>query len=267
MEQEFYWHSIEQPDLPAFVRCAGTGSRSPQRREGWLLVYMDAGSSVVEAEEQTQELEPGAALWVQQAVLHLKPGSQCRFAYLEGQATKLLPQTEILYGAGAGQVRDVLAALIKGAQLGLLDDQWKNSGAAYEAVMQCCAIQRQDDDYPALVRDAISLIQERYPYLFGVEDLAELLGVSKHHLIRTFTASVGVSTGQYLKEVRLKNAAALLQSGRYSVGEVAGMVGYAEDNYFCKVFRARFGVSPGVFRAQKPLKELDASPKEEIFYL
>ena len=44
-----------------------------------------------------------------------------------------------------------------------------------------------------LVQAAIEDIRANYAGLYGVEELSERLGVSKSHLVRTFTAAIGLS--------------------------------------------------------------------------
>ena len=48
----------------------------------------------------------------------------------------------------------------------------------------------------------------------------------------------------YLARVRWERAAALLVETEASVGEVGGLVGWPDANYFSRVFRAQCGMSP-----------------------
>ena len=50
---------------------------------------------------------------------------------------------------------------------------------------------------PPLVQAAIADIRANYAGLYGVEELSERLGVSKSHLVRTFTAALGIPPGRY----------------------------------------------------------------------
>ncbi len=109
-------------------------------------------------------------------------------------------------------------------------------------------------------------MEEDYSLLGGVDELSERLGVTKHHLIRTFTAREGVSPGQYLRRIRLENAKLLLAYREYSVDAIAGMVGYSGGNYFCKVFRQAEGLSPGQFR-ERSRPRADAAVYERLAYL
>ena len=54
----------------------------------------------------------------------------------------------------------------------------------------------------------------------------------------------------YLRDVRLRRAAQLLQVGGSSVDGVAGKVGYASRRHFSQAFSEQFGCSPTEFRNQ-----------------
>jgi len=119
--------------------------------------------------------------------------------------------------------------------------------------------------YTELVGNAIELIHINYAELYGVEEVAEELAVSKCHLVRTFTAAVGVPPGKYLTEVRLETAKKLLLSKDYPVEIVATLSGFSGANYFCKVFKKYMGVSPlaykNKFRPQEPEPEMTEMEK------
>ncbi len=102
--------------------------------------------------------------------------------------------------------------------------------------------------YPSLVQDAASIIESNYAYLYGVEDLADRLEVTKHHLIRLFTASTGISPGKYLVNIRMLHAKGMLQACEDTPLEIiAGACGYSCANYFCKAFKKQTGMTPSKF--------------------
>ena len=53
----------------------------------------------------------------------------------------------------------------------------------------------------------------------------------------------------YLREARMRRAAALLRSSDLTVADIAGRVGYASRSQFSRAFASRFGVAPAAFRA------------------
>ena len=77
------------------------------------------------------------------------------------------------------------------------------------------------------------------PGLYGVEELSERLGVSKSHLVRTFTAAVGVPPGKYLTTVRIEAAQRLLLHREYTLDVVASLCGFSGANYLCRVFKKK----------------------------
>ncbi len=125
------------------------------------------------------------------------------------------------------------------------------------------------DSYPPLVQDAVSLIESNYAYLYGIDDLAVQLEVTKHHLIRLFSASTGISPGQYLIDIRLHHAKLLLQSDIDSPLEIiAGACGYSCANYFSKAFKKHTGLTPTEYARSKRAGSA-TSVKDQInnFYL
>ena len=102
---------------------------------------------------------------------------------------------------------------------------------------------------PPLVQAAIEDIRANYAGLYGVEELSERLGVSKSHLVRTFTASVGVPPGKYLTTVRIEAAQRLLLHREYTLDVVASLCGFSGANYLCRVFKKETGQSPAQWRA------------------
>ena len=103
---------------------------------------------------------------------------------------------------------------------------------------------------PPLVQAAIEDIRANYAGLYGVEELSAQLGVSKSHLVRVFSAEMGVGPGQYLTGVRLDAAKALLARRDYPLEVVATLCGFSGANYLCKVFKKHTGQTPAAFRAQ-----------------
>ena len=102
---------------------------------------------------------------------------------------------------------------------------------------------------PPLVAAAIEDIRRNYAGLYGVEELSERLGVSKSHLVRAFTAALGVSPGRYLTNVRIEAAMRLLLHREYTLDVIASLCGFSGANYLCRVFKKMTGRSPTQWRA------------------
>ncbi len=80
---------------------------------------------------------------------------------------------------------------------------------------------------------------------FNVDQLAELLGISRTALYRSIRQEIGLSANQFIQETRLQEARVLLESGRYyNLRTIAEAVGFRSPDYFSRLFRERFGISP-----------------------
>jgi AraC-like DNA-binding protein len=101
---------------------------------------------------------------------------------------------------------------------------------------------------PAFVAEVEQFCRRNLARPIGVEDMARVARMSRYHFSRQFGRARGISPGRYLATLRLDEARRLLTGGAHSVKEVAEQCGYGDANYFCKVFRRSFGVSPGTVR-------------------
>lgn len=81
--------------------------------------------------------------------------------------------------------------------------------------------------------------------------LARALCVSESTLLRLFRRRTGMSPHEYLMQLRLKKAAALLLGSELAVSEVASECGFSDSNYFCRRFRRYAGMPPSEFRRRK----------------
>jgi AraC-like DNA-binding protein len=84
-----------------------------------------------------------------------------------------------------------------------------------------------------------------------LEMLGQEVGSSPFYLSRIFSREVGLTIPQYLRNVRMERAAALLRTGRYNVTEAATEVGYSSLSHFSKAFCETIGCCPVLYPAAK----------------
>ena len=80
--------------------------------------------------------------------------------------------------------------------------------------------------------------------LFGVEQLASALKMSRSQLHRKLKAMADVNPSQFIRTFRLHRAKDLLEANAGSVSEIAFRVGFNSSSYFAKCFQEQFGVLP-----------------------
>lgn len=83
---------------------------------------------------------------------------------------------------------------------------------------------------------------------YRARELADLCQTSLRTLERHFQKHYGTTVSAWLRELRLKQAYSLLQTGK-SVKEVAFEHGYKQVSHFSREFKAHFGISPSFLSA------------------
>ena len=82
---------------------------------------------------------------------------------------------------------------------------------------------------------------------FETDNLARKSGYSRRQLNRKLRALTGQSVREFIRTIRLKRAAQLLQQQSGTVTEIAYQVGFNSIAHFAKIFRQEFGVAPSEF--------------------
>ena len=130
------------------------------------------------------------------------------------------------------------------------------SSLAYAAVMSLHDGQSRTDDaaideLPGTIRRTLTYIEQHLAERLDVERLSEISGHSRAHFVRIFTRSVGQSPTSYVANQRLRLAQRLLTATDATILEVAAACGFADGNYFAKVFRRMTGSTPTAFRSNR----------------
>jgi len=95
------------------------------------------------------------------------------------------------------------------------------------------------------MRKFMALIEESYPDSnFSIEKASEMLGLSRVHLYRKVKELTGVTPTDFLRNYRLKQAAALLRQKDCNVNEAAYATGFSSPPYFSKCFKAVYNITP-----------------------
>jgi AraC family transcriptional regulator len=89
-----------------------------------------------------------------------------------------------------------------------------------------------------------------------LDDVAEVAGISRFHLVRAFAAATGVSVMRYVRARRLTEAARALAAGAPDILQVALDSDYGSHEAFTRAFRDHFGVTPEAVRAMTCLDTL-----------
>ena len=120
---------------------------------------------------------------------------------------------------------------------------------------------------PPVVEAALGIIRRDYAFLEGIAELAERLEVSQEYLTRCFCKYTGVTPGKYLNQVRIENARLLLRQGQHSIQFISDACGFANANYFARVFRKSVGVNPREYARIRRDEPLSGTQEDQLYVL
>lgn len=92
---------------------------------------------------------------------------------------------------------------------------------------------------------------------YNVQDLGKDVGMSRMQLYRKLKSMLGQSANEFIRTIRLKRAAQLLEAKEFTVAEVTYMCGFTDLQYFRKCFRKQFGVNPSEYQNSDITNEED----------
>ncbi len=99
-----------------------------------------------------------------------------------------------------------------------------------------------------LLSQAIRIVEEHFKDEgFDLEIFRQEMNLSRSTLSRKLHALTGQSPTEFIRTIRLKRAASLLNQNFGSVTEVAYEVGFNNLSYFNRSFKKQFGKSPTAF--------------------
>ena len=82
---------------------------------------------------------------------------------------------------------------------------------------------------------------------YNVEQLTEDVGISRAQLHRKMKEITGVSTAEFIRNLRIEQAARLIREKKVNVTQVAYSVGFSNQAHFSTVFKRYFGMSPSEY--------------------
>jgi len=138
-----------------------------------------------------------------------------------------------------------------------IESPYHGSRLAYAILMELLNESRSQTEVPTrplraappFVAEVEAYCHQNLAHPIGVAEMAQVAKLSKFHFSRKFRKVWGTSPARYLLRLRLELAANLIRSGGHALKDMAHQCGFSSPNYFGKVFRKSFGVTPRRFKA------------------
>ena len=123
----------------------------------------------------------------------------------------------------------------------------KNSACLATAFFLELLTKERGDEYE-LIRMVKKLIRNDLSGDLSISSLGDQVYVTPNYLSRIFKRVTGEGCNEYIVKKRIEKAKFLLETTSLKAGEIAGMIGYHDINYFSLAFKKQTGVSPTKYR-------------------
>ncbi|HEY9045307.1 MAG TPA: two-component regulator propeller domain-containing protein [Ohtaekwangia sp.] len=102
------------------------------------------------------------------------------------------------------------------------------------------------------IQNAIQCVEKNVSKAdFSVEDMSKELGISRAHLYKKILSLTGKSPLEFIRTIRLQQAAQLLEKSQLTVAEIAYQVGFNNPKYFARYFKEQYSVLPSAYASGK----------------
>jgi signal transduction histidine kinase/ligand-binding sensor domain-containing protein/DNA-binding response OmpR family regulator len=110
------------------------------------------------------------------------------------------------------------------------------------------AIPSLDEEF---IKKAIKVVEDNLSNAeYTVEELSEAMAMSRVYLYKKISSLTGKTPIEFIRIIRLRTGADLLQKSRLSVSEVAYKIGFNNPKYFARLFKEEYKVLPTEYRKQ-----------------
>ena len=147
-----------------------------------------------------------------------------------------------------GRLQDLLEGMERDLGQLLLE---VNTGLATVLVGELIADRKHPERGEPLER-AMHYLQQHVEQAISVPQVAQLVGLSSSHLTTLFRKATGTGVLAYHTSLKMELARQLLDTSSLSIAQIAKTVGYSDQFYFSRHFKASHGVSPSMFRRRNP---------------
>ncbi|MGN1048284.1 MAG: exo-alpha-sialidase, partial [Eubacteriales bacterium] len=150
----------------------------------------------------------------------------------------------------------------------LLDELKKGTSDKEKVLFEIIALVRsvtclEKSEIPIIDRIK-DIIKENLSSGLSVEELANLLGISKYYMCHLFKKATGITIKNYEKAARISKAKEYLINSDKPITEIAHKCGYENSCYFSEMFITSEKVSPSQYR--KLLKNSQGHDRDVIYY-
>jgi AraC-like DNA-binding protein len=108
---------------------------------------------------------------------------------------------------------------------------------------------RSKKKMPEWAQELKEIIQDHIDTNLSLKEISKSLEISPSYVSREFSKYFeDLSFGEYIRKQRIEKAKQLMQTGPYSLTEIAYLTGFSDQSHFTRIFQKYIGESPSVYR-------------------
>ena len=124
---------------------------------------------------------------------------------------------------------------------------------AQKFLMECtqavASIKKAEEN--PIIKKVCAYVDENLSQNISLETAADFAGVSSFYLSKLFKEEKGETFINFISDKRLEKSRQLLSETSLSIKEITAEVGYNDQNYFSRIFKTKYGLSPKEYRKVK----------------
>lgn len=216
----------------------------PKERQAELESRMTGALEILDGKElreaTTEFFRLPTAFLESRAALELLRRCTDRFLSLHHERLSAMQDEANAQSLGS-QIQNILSCGYPMAAL--RDELLSHLTAAMEELSE-----RKDIRQSRAVRIACACVEREYGSNITLDHIAQQVDLSPDYFSRLFKEETGQNFIKYVTDVRIDHARELLRSSGMNVSEIACAVGFANVQYFSKIFKKSVGVKPTEYR-------------------
>ncbi len=220
----------------------------------WLAQQYSAGATICSVGTGSYFLAQAGILDNRSATTHWYyfDDFQRRFGQVRLQRKRFITHADRLYCTGSvNAVRDVTLHLVEKLFTPAVADEVAHHFThelkrSYESML--LASEEKNTHHDEQIIKIQEWLQKNFQHSISLKTLAERFDISVRSFNRRFRIAADKTPLQYLQEIRLEQAKALLKHSNLTVAEIAFSVGYQDTSYFAGLFKRMNAVTPNEYR-------------------
>ncbi len=109
---------------------------------------------------------------------------------------------------------------------------------------------QKEEQSDSAVKRAKTYIQEHYSNDISLDEVSREVNISPYYFSKLFKEEAGENFIEYLTNVRIGKAKEMLENPVLSIKEVSILSGYADPNYFSRIFKKQTDMTPSEYKAR-----------------